>query len=185
MWIFVRKLTLAVLTLLFASGGIYWLTRRRSWLMFTAALATLAYHILMRSAVANTCNAIMHNHADYRKWWFRVSDWEERLYRVLRVKQWKKKVPTYDPESFNIKTHSWDEIAQTTCQSEVVHESNLCLSFLPVVLARRIGGFRIQLAVSLMAAVVESCFIMIQRYNRYRSVRILDRMAERVQKKRT
>ena len=180
MWVFIRKLSGIVLLLLAASAGGFLLTGSSFWKWLTVLLATLTYHILMRSAVANTCNAIMHNHADCRSRWFRVTDREQRLYRRLRVKQWKNKVPTYDPESFNVRTHSWDEIAQTTCQSEVVHETNICLSYLPAILARWTGGVRLQLAAAVFATAVESCFVMIQRYNRGRILKLMDRQARRI-----
>lgn len=38
-------------------------------------------------------------------------------------------MPTYRPDWFDPRLHSWKEIAQTMCQSEVVHEIIAVLSF--------------------------------------------------------
>ena len=47
----------------------------------------------------------------------------------------KNKMPTYDKETFDVSKHSWDEIIQAICQSELVHEANVIISFLPILAA--------------------------------------------------
>ena len=42
-------------------------------------------------------------------------------------------MPTYDPTLFGPQIHSWDEIAQDMCQAELVHETIVVFSFLPIV----------------------------------------------------
>ena len=159
------------LTAVCALGGLAWDSGALNWA--AVVFATAAYHIFMRSLVGNACFRIMHNRANVRSFFFRVRPWEERLYQRLRIRKWKNKLPTNDPATFDPHRHSWEEIAQTTCQSEVVHESNLVLSFLPLALGRRAFGFF--LTTGLLAAVAETPFIMIQRYNRARMVRLAER----------
>ena len=175
MWKFFHKLAAVAvgLTLLLyltwaATGLPLFLT-----LFITAVTAT--YHLGMRMLSGNLWNARLHNHADYRSPWFRVTPREERLYRRMNVRAWKNKLPTWDPESFNPKTHSWDQLAQTTCQSELVHETNVVLSFLPLAAARWVGGLPAFLATSLLAAAADALFVVMQRYNRARIVRLIDR----------
>lgn len=180
MWKMVKKLVrvcvvvTAVLFLLYAwFGGTLYFT-------LAVASATSTYHIAMRRWVGNFWNAVLHNHADYRRRWFRVSQREEHLYQTLQVRRWKNKMPTNDPDSFNPKTHSWEELAQTMCQSELVHETSVVLSFLPLALVPWIGGFPAFLITSLLAAAVDTLFVMMQRYNRGRIVHLLDRQQARL-----
>ena len=49
-------------------------------------------------------------------------------------------MPTYDASAFSHREHSWDEIAQAACQSELVHETNIALSFLPVLASKWFGA---------------------------------------------
>lgn len=174
MWDAFRKLDRVTMGLALGCGLLYLLTGRGLWFALAVTFVTISYHIYMRIWVGLGVNAIMHNRADYRSWWFRVSKGEERLYRRLKIHSWKNRLPTQDPESFNPKTHSWDQLAQTTCQSEVVHELNLVLSFVPVLAAHWVGGFPAFIITSVLAALIESVFVMLQRYNRARMVRLID-----------
>ena len=73
--------------------------------LFSLAITfgTIAYHFVMRILVGGIVNTIMCNKADYSKKWYRLRPFEEKLYKKLKVKNWKKKMPTYDPDIFDIK----------------------------------------------------------------------------------
>ena len=58
---------------------------------------TIAYHFVMRLMVGLAFHATMRNKADYRKRWYQVSKREMVVYEKLKVKQWKRRMPTYDP----------------------------------------------------------------------------------------
>ena len=136
---------------------------------------TLAYHLLMRLMVGGIYNACLHNRVDYRKRWFVVGETEKKLYNFLKVKQWKKFLPTYDPATFDKKQHSWEEIAGATCQSELVHETIAVLSFLPIVFSVWFGSTLVFVLTSVFSALFDLSFVMLQRYNRPRIIRIIDR----------
>ena len=174
-WDLARELGHLTLLLAISSGLGWGLTHWKLLFSLMVTFAAVTYHIYMRTWVGLGVNAVMHNRAEYRSGWFRVSKGEERLYRLLGVNRWKNRVPTNAPENFDPRLHSWEEIAQTTCQSEVVHEWNLVLSFLPLAAAPLVGGFWAFLITGLLAAAAESLFIMIQRYNRARITRLIDR----------
>ena len=101
-------------------------------LTFAITLGTITYHFAMRLFVAFLYRSAMHNRADYSRRWYQVSRAEMRFYEKLGVKRWKNKMPTYDPGTFDPRQHSWDEIAQATCQAELGHETIAVLSFLPI-----------------------------------------------------
>lgn len=117
-------------------------------------------------------NVIMKNRTDYTKKWFQVHSWENRLYQFLKVKKWKDKLPAYNPENFSIKKHTWHEIAQAMCQAELVHETNMALSFLPLIAVRWFGAFSVFLITSVCGTLFDFVFVIMQRYNRTRVVRV-------------
>ena len=160
---------------LILTAAFLWAWRRydAAWLLSMAiTFGTIAYHLLMRLAVGGIFHTFMGNRADCSKKWYRLHSWETPLYDTLRVKTWKGRLPTYDPDLFSPKKHSWDEIAQAMCQAELVHETNMLLSFVPLLAAPKLGAFGVFLSTSVAAALFDSLFVMMQRYNRPRVLRL-------------
>lgn len=84
-------------------------------------------------------------------------------------------MPTYDPKAFSLREHTYDEIAQAMCQSEVGHEMMMALSFLPLLVAIPFGAFGVFLITSVAAAGIDGMFVIMQRYNRPRMIRLAKR----------
>jgi len=84
-------------------------------------------------------------------------------------------MPAYDPELFSTQNHTWDEIVQAMCQAELVHETIVVLSFLPIMLTIWWGEFWVFLITSVFAALIDLSFVMMQRYNRPRLLRLIKR----------
>ncbi len=129
---------------------------------------TAAYHFIIRLTVGYLFDSRMKNRADYTKKWYQVSDREMKLYRRLKVKKWKNKMPTFDTDVFDVSKHGWDEVVQATCQSELVHETNFVLSFLPLVETVWFGTFAVFLITSVAGALFDLMFVFMQRFNRAR-----------------
>ena len=108
---------------------------------------TIAYHFVMRLVIGFIFDKTMNNRADYTKGWYKVSNIEQRIYRKLNVKKWKKHMPSYDAELFDASRHSWDDIAQAMCQSELVHETIVILSFVPLIFSIWFGAFPISVSI--------------------------------------
>lgn len=142
------------------------------YLSLAITFGTTFYHFAVRLFVGTLYNVRMKNRADYTKKWYQIYPWESRLYRFLKVKQWKDKMPTYNQDFFSVKKHTWDEIAQAMCQSELVHETNIMLSFLPVIASQWFGAFYIFFITSVCGAIFDLLFVMMQRYNRERVIKI-------------
>lgn len=134
---------------------------------------TTAYHFIMRWVVAFIYNSIMHNRADYRKHWYQVSKSEMKLYEKLHVKKWKNLMPTYNPSLFDPRQHTWEEIAQVTCQAELGHETIVVLSFVPIVAGHWLGGYPAFIITSILAAMFDMMFVIMQRYNRQRILKLI------------
>jgi len=141
-----------------------------SWLLPAAiTFGTTAYHFCMRLAVGYLVPKLP---LDPRHPWFRPRGWEPALYKALRVKQWKGKLPTYDPGQFSLASHTPEQILRNMCQAELVHEVIVMLSFVPIAFSSVFGQLPVFLATSLAAAAFDILFVIAQRYNRPRLARI-------------
>lgn len=162
------------MTLLFS--GLYSLLGA-SWLLSAAiTFGTTFYHFAMRLAVGVTIRRI----PDPGALWFRPHHWEPRLYDILRVKQWKKHMPTFNPSQFSLKENTLPQILHNSCRAEVVHEVIMVLSFLPVLTIPRFGAAGVFWTTSILSALFDSSFVILQRFNRPRLQRILAREASRL-----
>lgn len=146
--------------------------RQGVFLTLAITFGTIFYHFGMRLLVGAFYDRRMKNRADYTKKRYQLHPWEQKLYRLLRVKQWKHWLPTYEPDVFSREYHTWDEIAQAMCQSELVHKTNMVLSFVPLLFSLWFGSFFVFLATSVCGALLDLLFVIVQRYNRPRIVKI-------------
>ena len=151
---------------------LYRITDYRVLFPFIITSGTVAYHFIVRLMVGVVVDMIMNNKADYHKKWYQVSDSEMKLYKKLNVKKWKDNMPTFDADTFDISKHSWDEIAQATCQSEIVHEIDVIFSFLPVIASIWFDSFWVFLITSALGAAFDLMFVIMQRFNRTRILKM-------------
>ena len=165
--------TLLSLLGLIASGTAYAFTHKGVLFSMAITFGTVFYHLAARLAVGYTIDGIFHNRMNYNRSWFREKAIEQPLYEKLRVKKWKKHLPTFRPELFQVQNRSMEELVQATCQAEVVHEVNMLLSFVPVVSSVWFGSLGVFLITSCLAFLFDSLFVILQRYNRPRLKRII------------
>jgi len=146
-----------------------------SGIMLTLAITfgTIAYHFCVRLLIGLIFNIVMNNRADYTKKWYQPTRAEEWLYRLLRVKKWKGRMPTYNSSFFDSNVHTLDEIAQAMCQAELVHETIIVFSFLPIIASVWVEELPVFIITSVLAALFDSLFVIMQRYNRPRIVRLI------------
>lgn len=144
-------------------------------LTLAITFGTISYHAVMRLLVGVLFRVVMQNRADYKKHWYRVGRREMAVYEKLNVKSWKRRLSTFDRTLFDPRLHTWDEIAQTMCQAELVHETIVLLSFLPIAAGVWFGAYPVFIATSVFAAGCDLLFVMMQRYNRQRISKLLER----------
>ena len=135
---------------------------------------TIMYHFWVRIIMGNV-SKLFKNKINYNQWLFKERKFEKGLYKFLRVKDWKGKALTYNPESFSLKEHSLEEIANTMVKSEVDHWINEVISLSTVLFSIIWGQFWIFLITAIAAMIFDSQFIIIQRYNRPRVLKILEK----------
>ena len=79
---------------------------------------TVTYHFWGRIILGNVTK-LFRIHSGQR--WFKERKFEKKLYKLLRVRKWKEKVLTYDPDAFDVNKHTLEEIANTMCKAETDH----------------------------------------------------------------
>ena len=142
------------------------------WMGITAF--TIMYHFWVRIIMGNV-SKLFQNHINYNQRWFKERKFEKKLYKIICVKEWKGKALTYNPESFSLKEHSLEEIANTMSKSEVDHWINEIISVSTILFAIPWGKLWIFLITAIVAMIFDSQFIVIQRYNRPRVVKIFEK----------
>lgn len=142
--------------------------------LYPAAITfgTTFYHFAMRLLVGALVPLFTKN-ARADRGWFRQRCWEARLYAGLKVKNWKGGIPTYDPGQFDLTVLPLSQVVRNMCSAEVVHEVIMLLSFVPLLFAIPFGEFSIFFITSILAALFDSIFVMAQRFNRPRLVKLM------------
>ena len=148
---------------------------RNLFLSLAITAGTTGYHLVMRLLVGWLITLICRKPQNPDGFWFRQKSFERKLYRFLRVRRWKNNMPTYSPEEFSFEQNTPEQIIQNSCKAELVHEWIICASFLPLLASILWGAFPVFLITSLLAAGLDCCFVIMQRYNRPRLQQYLKR----------
>ena len=141
----------------------------------TISFGVTLYHFVMRLLVGALLKGIMKNKADHTRIWFRERRYEKGLYRRMRVQRWQKYIPTFDPDTFDTRKRTVKEILGATCQAEICHEVFMLLGLLPIASIPLLGGAAAMVITSVLAMLTELPFVVVQRYNRPRFVRVMGR----------
>lgn len=155
---------------------VWYLFRPEGWLLACIiTFGTTAYHFVMRLAVGFLLLKLTKYDFDYRHIWFQPRKWESAFYKKLRIRSWKGKLPTYAPSQFSLEDQSLYRVIQNMCGAELVHEIIMVLSFVPLLAVPFFGTFSVFLITSALSALFDCIFVLAQRYNRPRLVRIYER----------
>lgn len=135
---------------------------------------TITYHFWVRIILGNV-SKLFRKHINYKQWWFKERKFEKGLYKFLKVKDWKGKALTYNPEQFDLKENSLEKIVNTMTKSEVDHWINEIISITTMFFGLIWGKTWIFVLTAIAAMIFDGQFIVIQRYNRPRIVKILEK----------
>ncbi len=141
-----------------------------SGICFSLAVTFFAtfYHITMRLVIGYAVNCIK---AEKKP--FKISEAEMRFYKIIKLRSWKGKVPTYKKEMFSFEKNSYDEIYRNMRNAQMGHEIMVLLSFVPLLFSKALDGFAPFLITSVLAAMFDMQFVFVQRYNRARLSKII------------
>ena len=82
---------------------------------------------------------------------------------------------TAKPEQFDIRHISMETLLHNVAQAELVHRIIMVLSFVPLVLFIPYGVPWVFILTSVFACLIDLQFVMMQRYNRPRIIRLMER----------
>ena len=137
---------------------------------------TVMYHFWLRIIMGNVTKLFR---IHYGQRWFRERRFEKKLYKLLRVRKWKEKVLTYDPDAFSVEKHTLEEIANTMCKAETDHWVNELISLSTLLFAIPWGAFPIFCVTAVLAMIFDAQFIVVQRFNRPTVIRVIEKRKQR------
>lgn len=136
---------------------------------------TIMYHLWARIIMGNVTKLFKIN---AKQNWFKERNFEKNIYKFLRVKKWKSKALTYNPELFSLSNNSLEAIANTMSKAETDHWINEIISLSTLFFSVLWGEFWIFLITAIVAMAFDGQFIVIQRYNRPRVLKIIQKKNE-------
>lgn len=172
---FLYTSTVIAVLLFVISYAVFRVTQNDIAQIFYITFMTFSYHFVMRLVVGLGIGKVHPKEFDYHAKWFQPRPFEKKLYKKLKVKKWKAHVPAWSPESFETKYHSLSEIVSAMCNAEVVHEVIIVLSFVPILFSIEYGVPAVFIITSVLAAAVDMVFVIVQRYNRPRIIKLINR----------
>ncbi len=170
----------ASLVLLFAFWGMFLGTKKPAYFTFGIIAMTICYHFTVRLVIGGLFDFFLKNNVNYRRKWFAERDFEKNLYKKLRVKKWKKILPTADEGLFSLEKKTPEQVIMAGCQAEIVHECCAVAGLLSMFLAFPFGYFWVFFGTSVAAAFCDLAFVAIQRFNRPRLLKFIERKAQNV-----
>ena len=135
---------------------------------------TIMYHFWVRIILGNV-SKLFKKKINYKQKWFQELKFEKSLYKLLHVKEWKDKAFTYNPRDFSLKDRSLEDILNTTAKSEVDHWINEAISVSTMFFGLIWGKPWLFIISAICAMIFDSQFIIIQRYNRPRLAKVVQR----------
>lgn len=149
------------------------------WFSLTITFATMFYHFAMRLTVGTIVDHFTKNGINTQSRWFCETKLEKKLYKLLRVKKWKHFIPTWEPQKFSLEHNDMKKIIENMCAAEIIHEliillgyASLLFSFFTPDPKRYVFIFVIT---AFFAGLCDTFFVILQRYNRPRMVRLYKR----------
>lgn len=167
-----------LVVLLVLSEVIRYYTKLSFLLPVSITLLTTLTHFVLRLLIAALVSIAFTrktNSLNFNNAWFREKKWEKEFYNFIKVKKWKSKMMTYDPSLFDLEKQGLGNLIKESCRAEVIHEAIAITSFLPLLYTFLFGTFPVFLITSIIATVYDMLFVFIQRFNRPRILKILER----------
>ncbi len=140
------------------------------YITFRNTITTIAVHFVIMIISAPAIKLIFNKNFNYDSFWFKSKKGEASLYVFLKVKSWKNRLPIYNSDDYNLKTHTADEIISNMCHAELVHELIALTSYVSIILGKWILDYDILLITSFIYSCFHIMFALVQRYNRQRLI---------------
>lgn len=132
---------------------------------------TICYHFTIRLVIGNITGCVKLSKFNPTAACYRERKFERKLYKALRVKKWKGFAPTYDKSVFSLDNTPLD-IARATCRAETTHVLCAAASLASICLTIWFNALPAFLITAILRACADLVFIVIQRYNRPRLIKL-------------
>lgn len=142
--------------------------------IFATGLMVL-YHVLIRALTPRFVMLVHKKPFNPDNFCFRGRSFEKSLYKFFKVKKWKDKLITVEPEAFSPKTNSPEGILEMMCIAEVIHTLLFFWSLCFILFGFIFGKFWIFIPVASLSGAWELRFVMAQRFNRPRVKKLLQK----------
>lgn len=123
----------------------------------------ILYHFGLRIFMGNISNKL---NISYSHPWYKRRKFEKKLYKLLKVRKWKDKVLTFEPDKYDFKNRTLEQLANTMAKSEFDHWINQLISLFSMLFAFLWGCAPAFLITAVLAMLFDAQFIVVQRYNR-------------------
>lgn len=143
---------------------------------------TIMYHFWVRIIMGNVLK-LFKKHITYKQWFFKEKFFEKNIYTKIKVKEWKDKVLTYAPGEFDLKENSLETVANNMAKAELDHWINGLISISTIFFGFIWGIFWPFVVSAIFAIVFETQFIILQRFNRPRVVKLIEKENSRETKR--
>lgn len=163
------------LAMFFAFWGMFLGTKKPIFFTLGIVAMTICYHFTIRLVIGGLYDFFLKNDVDYKREWFSERNFEKNLYKRLHVKKWKDFLPTADEDLFSLEKRTPVQVIKAGCQAEIVHECCAAAGLLSMFLAIPFGYFWVFCVTSILAALCDLAFVAIQRFNRPRLMKLIER----------
>ena len=156
--------------------GFYYTGNTDSLVVFWIGMVTftIMYHFWVRIIMGNVLK-LFKKHITYKQYFFKEKKFEKKFYDLIKVKSWKDKVLTYAPQEFDLKENSLETVANNMAKAELEHWINSLISISTISFGFISNVFWPFIVSAIFAMAFETQFIVLQRYNRPRVVKIIER----------
>ncbi len=152
-------------------GVLAFVTNNGILISLAITLGTIIFHIILRLFIGK----IVPHNFKYSQKFFCEKPFEKKLYKALKVKKWKKYMPSFNPNTYSLELHSPEEIANTMCRNEIIHLTDVFASYIPISFGIFFGAYPVFIITSILASLFDLLFVFMQRFNRPRIVRLIKR----------
>ena len=106
---------------------------------------------------------------------YKTRKFEKSLYKLLKVRKWKDKVLTFEPENYDFQNVTLEQLAATMAKSELDHWINQLISLLSLLFIFLWGCPLAFIITAVLAMIFDAQFIIVQRYNRPIVLRLMEK----------
>lgn len=172
---FMYTVALVSLGLMFALFALAERTGHRAFTALGITAVVVCYHFTTRLVMANIFESVNASYFKPDTFRFQEMGFEKKLYKILRVRFWKKYIPVFNEEQFALKMNTMDTLIGETCRMEAMHWMNALISLASILFASLFGAAPLFIITAIVGALLELALVAVHRYNRPRFRAMIDK----------